>query len=129
MKWKVRLNATFISETSQPPPDPVSHFIESVNNLFGHVFEDVGGGDIFGFTIYNEVNQSDTPRGFSFIRKDQLSLGNTERCLTATWVLDEIRLPIQKGYKVLDIIEVYEYEVKYDPQTREVVLFANYINT
>ena len=73
MKWKVRLNATFISETSQPPPDPVSHFIESVNNLFGHVFEDVGGGDIFGFTIYNEVNQSDTPIGCSFRRKDQLS--------------------------------------------------------
>ena len=53
-----------------------------------------------------------------------------QRCLTATWVLDEIRLTIQKGYNVLDIIEVYEYEViNYDPQTRECGLFADYINT
>ena len=36
----------------------------------------------------------------------------------------------QKCYKVLDIIEVYEYEVfKYDPQAREGGLFSDYINT
>jgi len=48
----------------------------------------------------------------------------------STWVLDEVRLAIQKVYQVLDIMEVYEYEVtKYDPQTREVGLFVDYINT
>jgi hypothetical protein len=51
-------------------------------------------------------------------------------CLTATWVLDEVRLAIRKGYKVLYILEVYEYDVvKYDPQTREGGLFVDYINT
>jgi hypothetical protein len=44
-----------------------------VKNLFDSVLEDVGDADIFGFTIHNEVNQSDKPIGFSFRRKDQLS--------------------------------------------------------
>ena len=41
-----------------------------------------------------------------------------------------MQLAIQKGYQVLDILEVYEYEVtKYDPHTRAGSLFAEYINT
>ena len=45
---------------------------------------------------------------------------SAQSSLTSTWILDEIRLGIQKGYKVLDILEVYEYEVtKYDTRTRE----------
>jgi len=36
------------------------------------VLEDVGNADIVGITIHNEVNQSDTPLGFIFRRKDQL---------------------------------------------------------
>ena len=68
-QWKVRLNPT----PEIPLPDPVSHFVDSVNNLFEHVLEDVGDADMVGITIHNEVNQSDKPIGFSFIRKDQLS--------------------------------------------------------
>ena len=50
--------------------------------------------------------------------------------LTSTWVLVEVRLAIQKGYQVIDIMEVYEYEVTiYDPHTREGGRFADYINT
>ena len=53
-----------------------------------------------------------------------------QRYLTSTWVLDEVQLSIQKDYKVLDIIEVYEYELtKYDRHTREGGLLADYINT
>ena len=53
-----------------------------------------------------------------------------QRSLTSTWVLDEVRLAIQKGYEVLDIMVVYEYEVtKYGPHTREGCLLADYINT
>ena len=65
-QWKVRLN---------PPPetpltDPVTHFVDSVNNLFDHVLEDVGDADMVGINIHNEVNQSDKPIGFSFRRKE-----------------------------------------------------------
>ena len=36
--------------------------------------------------------------------------------------LDEVQMSIQKGYKFLDILEIYEYVVvKYDPHAREAV--------
>jgi len=68
-QWKVRLNP--LPETSLP--DPVTHFVDSVNNLFDHVLENVDDADMVAITIHNEVNQSDKPIGFSFTRKDQLS--------------------------------------------------------
>jgi hypothetical protein len=71
-QWNVRLNP--------PPekslPDPVAHFVDSMNNLFDRVLQDVGDTDMVGITIHNEVNQSDKHIGFSFRRKDQL-LPNT----------------------------------------------------
>ena len=51
-----------------PLPEPASHFVDSMNNLFDHVLEDVGDADMVGITILNEVNQSDTPIAFSFRR-------------------------------------------------------------
>jgi hypothetical protein len=54
----------------------------------------------------------------------------SERALTGTWVLDEIRLAVQHGYKVVEVHEVYEYQVtRYNPQTGDGGLFAQYINT
>jgi hypothetical protein len=53
-----------------------------------------------------------------------------ERALTGTWVIDEVRLAVQKGYRILEIHEVYEYKMtRYDPETREGGLFAGYIDT
>ena len=41
-----------------------------------------------------------------------------------------MRLALQKGYKILEIHEVYEYNVtRYDPETREGGLLADYIDT
>jgi hypothetical protein len=52
-----------------------------------------------------------------------------ERALTGTWVL-EVRLAVQKEYKVLQLSEVFEYQTtQYDPQSREGGLFVDYINT
>ena len=53
-----------------------------------------------------------------------------ERALTGTWVLDEIRLAVQTGYKLVEVHEGYEYQVtQYDPQTGNGGLFAQYIDT
>jgi hypothetical protein len=53
-----------------------------------------------------------------------------ERALTGTWVIDEVRMAVQKGYNVVEIYEIYEYEVtRYDPQTGQGGLFAEYIDT
>jgi len=55
---------------------------------------------------------------------------DVERTLTGTWVIDEVRLAVEKGYKVLEIYEVYEYQVtQYNPETGEGGLFVDYINT
>jgi hypothetical protein len=53
-----------------------------------------------------------------------------ERALTGTWVLDELRLAVQHGYEVVEVHEVYVYQVtSYDLQTGDGRLFAQYINT
>ena len=53
-----------------------------------------------------------------------------ERALTGTWVLDEIRLAVQKGYKLVEVHEVYGHQVtQYDPQRGNGGLFAQYIDT
>jgi len=41
----------------------------------------------------------------------------------------EVRLAVQKGYRILDVREVYEYQLtQYNPETGEGGLFVNYIN-
>ena len=53
-----------------------------------------------------------------------------ERALTRTWVLDEIRLAVKKGYKLVEVYEVYEYQVtEYNPQTGNGRLFVQFIDT
>jgi hypothetical protein len=53
-----------------------------------------------------------------------------ERALIGTWVMDEVRLAVQKGYEVIEIFEVYEYVVtQYDCETGNGGLFVHYINT
>ena len=55
---------------------------------------------------------------------------DAERAISDTWVLDEIRMAVTKGYRIVEIHEVYEYAVtQYDKTSGEGVLFLNYINT
>jgi len=55
---------------------------------------------------------------------------DVERCLDGTWAIDEVRLAVNKGYKILEIQEVYQYEVtQYNPDTSEGGHFVEYINT
>jgi len=54
---------------------------------------------------------------------------DAERAITGTWVLDELRLALTKGYKVLEIHEVYEYAVTQYDTSAEGGLFVDYINT
>jgi len=43
--------------------------------------------------------------------------------------MDELRLTVEKGYSILEIYEVYEYQVtQYNPETGEGGLFVDYIN-
>jgi hypothetical protein len=50
--------------------------------------------------------------------------------LDGTWVIDEVRLYVAKGYKILEIQEEYQYEVtQYNPETNDGGLSVEYINT
>jgi len=41
-----------------------------------------------------------------------------------------VKLVVQKGYRIIDTYEVYEYQVtQYDPKTGDGGLFVDYINT
>jgi len=43
--------------------------------------------------------------------------------------MDEVRLAEEKGYRILEIYEVYEYQVtQYGPETGEGGNFVDYIN-
>ena len=52
--------------------DPVSHFLDSVNDLFEHALLNLIDSDM-GITTHNPVNQNDKPIVLSFRRKDQLA--------------------------------------------------------
>ena len=53
-----------------------------------------------------------------------------DRALTGTWVMDEVRLAVEKGYRILEIYDVYEYQVtQYSPETGDGGHFVDYINT
>ena len=52
-------------------------------------------------------------------------LSDAERAISGTWVLDEVRMAVSKGYRNLEIHEVYEYWVtKYGAATGEGGLFV-----
>jgi len=52
---------------------------------------------------------------------------DAERALTGSWVIDEVRLAVEKGYRILEIH--YEYHVtQYNPESGEGGLFVEYIN-
>jgi len=53
-----------------------------------------------------------------------------DRTLTGTWVKNEFRLAVRKGYGILEIHELYQYQVTpYNPETGEGGPFVNYIST
>jgi len=44
--------------------------------------------------------------------------------------MDEVRLAVEKGYRILEIYDVYEYQVtQYSPETGDGGHFVDYINT
>ena len=55
---------------------------------------------------------------------------DVESAISGTWVTDEIRMAVEKGYRILEIEEVYEYKVtQYNRDTGDGGLFVKYINT
>jgi uncharacterized protein YdhG (YjbR/CyaY superfamily) len=53
--------------------DPMSHFIDTINEISDYTLYDRGDSDIVGLTIRNDENLVDKAVGIRFRRKDQLS--------------------------------------------------------
>lgn len=50
--------------------------------------------------------------------------------VSMTHIAEELRIAVDKGYKVVEIYEAWEYNMtKYDKATNEGGIFADYINT
>ena len=58
---------------SPPNSNPVTHFLDSMSDLFENALRNCIESDMVGVTISNEVNMQDKPIGLSFRRKDQIS--------------------------------------------------------
>ena len=54
-----------------------------------------------------------------------------ERALTGTWVTDELKKAVQKGYVVVQMYEVWHWSKveQYDPKRKAGGLFTDYVNT
>jgi len=54
-----------------------------------------------------------------------------ERGLTGTWVTDEVKMALTKGYRVAGIFEVWHFEQteQYDSTSKSGGIFTEYINT
>ncbi|XP_033731757.1 uncharacterized protein LOC117321450 [Pecten maximus] len=55
---------------------------------------------------------------------------DSDWAMTGTWCTPEINKAVEKGYKVIEIFEVYHFDEssQYDPSTEEGGLFGEYIN-
>nr|XP_023024974.1 uncharacterized protein LOC111513046 [Leptinotarsa decemlineata] len=52
-----------------------------------------------------------------------------ERALSGTWVIDEVLKALEKGYKLMEIYEIWKYKVvQYDPAIKSGGLFSEYIS-
>lgn len=61
---------------------------------------------------------------------DECNHTDDERSFIGTYVAEELRVAVQKGYKILCLYEAWEYQTTiYDPATKSGGIFAEYINT
>jgi len=55
---------------------------------------------------------------------------DADRWLIGTWITEEIKVALSKGYKLVKIYEVYHWpeSTQYNPETKKGGLFAEYVN-
>jgi len=60
-------------EGEDEDPNPMSHFLDSVTELFEYALRDLEDSDVVGITISNEGEAKDRAIGISFRRKEQIT--------------------------------------------------------
>jgi len=63
------------------------------------------------------------------MNQDRCTHTDEERCIEGTWVVDEVCKAVDVGYGLVDVFEIWEYEVTcFDEGTSSGRLFAQYVN-
>ena len=64
-------------------------------------------------------------------QQDHCKHNEEDRAFVGTWVTDEVKKAIEKGYKVIKLYEVWHFNniSQYDPQTQSGGIFTEYVNT
>jgi len=83
----------------------MSHFLDSVSELFEHALRDLEDSDMVGITISNEAEATDRAIGISFRRKDQI-IGNV------IWSVFEKVAQSNARFNALDKLVMTVYSVK-----------------
>jgi len=107
-----RFNARGTQLTARllPPPEgedsnPMSHFVDSVTELFEHALRDLEDSDMVGITISNEVEVKNRAIEISFRRRDQIT-GDV------IWSVFEKVAQSNARFNVLDTLVMTVHSVK-----------------
>lgn len=73
------------------------------------------------FVLCNECGET--------LNQNECDHNEVKRALNGTWIIDEVVKAIEKGYKILEIQEIWEYKVvQYNPKSRQGGLFTEMMN-
>ncbi|XP_018574534.1 uncharacterized protein LOC108913464 [Anoplophora glabripennis] len=63
------------------------------------------------------------------MNKGECQHSDEERALTGTWIVDEVRKAVEKGYRLLEIREIWSYQIdQYDKVAKTGGLFTSMMN-
>ena len=68
-----QLTVRLLPPPEEEDPNPMSHFLDSVTELFEHALRDIEDSDMVEITISNEVEVKDRAIANSFRRNDQIT--------------------------------------------------------
>lgn len=61
--------------------------------------------------------------------QDECPHSEEERCFTGTWISFELKKAVEKGYKIISVHEVWDYELTVFDGVSSGGLFVEYVNT
>ena len=129
----------FINKTGKIPlghPEIITEHFSSIDNYEGlikckvlpprNLFIPVLPTRINGKLLFGLCNKCMEKQQAENCQHDQ-----NERAVTGTWVTDEVKKALEKGYEIVKIYEVWHFKniSQYDPESKSGGIFTEYVNT
>jgi hypothetical protein len=100
-----RANSTTLTSPDPDGIDPMSHFIDTINEILKYALYDRSDSDMVGLNISNDQNVGDKAVGISFRRKDQLSA-------EAIWAVFQKVIQSNARFNALDKLTIQIHAVR-----------------